>query len=833
VWCTSASDFSPLPFTDFVSVLRYHAITKAQQTAYIFLADGETESARLTFAQLDQRARAIAVQLQALNLQGQTALLLYPPSLDYIAAFLGCLYAGVIAVPAYPPSRHHVQRLTAIIEDAKSAIILSHTELAEKLQSTADHTWTQQLPWLLTNETNMALAQQWQSPAICADSLAFLQYTSGSTGDPKGVMISHGNLLSNQRTIQKNFQHQNTTKVVGWLPFYHDMGLIGNILQPLYLGGCAILMPPLAFLEKPVRWLRAISHYRADTSGGPNFAYDLCVNKITAEQKAGLDLSSWSLAFNGAETVRGQTLARFSRAFAECGFRSQSFHPCYGLAEATLFVAGVVKNQPTLLIDDAVSCGQAGIGSQICIVNPQTQTLCAEGQEGEIWCAGSSIAKGYWRKPELSVQIFQAQIIDNKQYFLRTGDLGKREQGQLIITGRLKELIIIRGRNYYPQDIEFTLTAQIPELIAGACVAFSSFKDAEEQLVIVAEITRHAIRQQQFTAILQAIRQHLTQQCELSASEIILVAPGVIPKTSSGKLRRLACKDLYQQKQLPSLVQKQPFTQAVAAMNQADSTLLLLRDTLQNLPIQHATPLLSRFLLHKVAQLIKVDVATLATDLSLVAMGLDSLKIVELKHNLDSLTGKDVPLSLLLSDDSVAVIAESILTNSHAEIISPVAQVNDAGLSHTQQAMWTVQQLHPSSVVYNLHLALHIQGDIKVDCLQQVIAHLLLKHLILRSVYQVNHDLVQQTLLSAESSISCFEQIAADQWSLAMLQHDMSQRVQQPFNLATELPLRITLYQRSQSRYTLLFCVHHIAVDLWSILHLLEELKNHYLAVLN
>jgi len=325
-----------------VTLLRHRVDQMPDACAYVFLMDGEHQEQSITYKELDSRARMIAGYLQATHKAGERALLLYPSGLDYIVAFFACLYAELIAVPVYPPSRHHLRRLEAIIHDATPTIILTTTEWQSKLQGNGQENWGQnRFDWLVTDQQLSGNATPgWKAYLLKPDSLAFLQYTSGSTGTPKGVMVSHGNLMANQRAIQAAFKHSDDTVVVGWLPFYHDMGLIGNILQPLYLGVPAILMSPMAFLEKPIRWLNTISKYRATTSGGPNFAYELCARKITPEQINTIDLSCWNLAFNGSEPVRSTTLNRFADVFSSCGFRKTAFFPCYGLAEATLFVTG-------------------------------------------------------------------------------------------------------------------------------------------------------------------------------------------------------------------------------------------------------------------------------------------------------------------------------------------------------------------------------------------------------------------------------------------------------------------------------------------------------------
>lgn len=328
-----------------VDLLRYRAQNQSDQTAYIFLQDGETETTQLTYQELDRQARAIAYQLQSMNATGSRALLLYPAGLDFIAAFFGCLYAQVVAVPAYPPRRNqNMSRLQAIVKDAEATIALTTTFLLDNIKEhESKNPELSELQWLTTDNIASDLAQGWQKPVVSSHTLAFLQYTSGSTGTPKGVMVSHGNLLHNLTLIHKCFADTPKSRGVSWLPPYHDMGLIGGVLEPLYVGAPMILMPAVAFIQKPLRWLQAISQFQATTSGGPNFAYELCTQKITPEQLASLDLSNWELAFTGAEPVRAETLEQFAATFEPCGFRKEAFHPCYGMAETTLIVSGGLK----------------------------------------------------------------------------------------------------------------------------------------------------------------------------------------------------------------------------------------------------------------------------------------------------------------------------------------------------------------------------------------------------------------------------------------------------------------------------------------------------------
>ncbi|MBV9389919.1 MAG: fatty acyl-AMP ligase [Chroococcidiopsidaceae cyanobacterium CP_BM_ER_R8_30] len=560
----SCNDFN---FSTLVELLRYRALHQPNKIAFTFLEDGETESSRLTYQELDRHARAIAAQLQSISAPGERALLLYPSTLEFITAFFGCLYAGVVAVPAYPPKRNQkMSRLQAIVDSSQALVALTNTsELTTIEPRIAQNPELEAMQWLATDKTTIDLAADWQEPALCENTVAFLQYTSGSTGTPKGVMVTHGNILHNQQTIKIGFGHTEKTIFVGWLPLFHDMGLIGNVLQPLYLGIPSILMSPVAFLQKPFRWLQAISRYKATTSGGPNFAYDLCVRKITPEQRASLDLSSWEVAFNGAEPVRAETLEQFTDAFAPCGFRAKAFYPCYGMAETTLFVSGGVKTAlPVVLsvegeaieqnqivaavsnqerIQRIVGCGQTWLEHKVAIVEPESLIQCADGQVGEIWVHGPSVAQGYWHRPEETEQIFNAYMADTKEGpFLRTGDLGFLQDGELFVTGRLKDVIIVWGRNHYPQDIELTAEKSHPALRPGCGAAFTVEVNGQQRLVIVQEVERSYLRKLNVNEVVGDIRYAVAQQHDLEVYSVLLLKTGSIPKTSSGKIQRHACR---------------------------------------------------------------------------------------------------------------------------------------------------------------------------------------------------------------------------------------------------------------------------------------------------
>jgi len=471
-----------------IELLSHRAHTQSDQIAYTFLQDGNDETARLSYGQLDQQARAIAAHLQSLNLAGERALLLYPSGLEFIAAFFGCLYANVVAIPAYPPRPNQkMMRLGAIIADADAKLVLTTSALAQGIESRFTQTPDlATLPCLATDSVTETRSQSWQAPDISSDTLAFLQYTSGSTGTPKGVMVSHRNLLHNCQVMQQAFALTSDSVMVSWLPCFHDMGLIFGILEPLYVGAIDILMPPTAFVQHPARWLQTLSHYRGTHSGGPNFAYELCLSKVKPNQLVDLDLSSWRYAYNGAEPVRRETLEAFAEKFKPCGFRPSALYPCYGMAEATLMISGGAGNTKPIyhsvdasalarnqVVDAAASvkslvgCGQGWLDTQIVVVDPESLTLCNADQVGEVWVSGSSVAQGYWQRSEQTAETFEARLPNGEGPFLRTGDLGYLRNGELFIIGRLKDVVIIRGRNHYPQDIELTVQQSHPALRMG------------------------------------------------------------------------------------------------------------------------------------------------------------------------------------------------------------------------------------------------------------------------------------------------------------------------------------------------------------------------------
>ena len=690
------------------AMLRWRAEEFGALTLYTYLVDGETQEVRLTCRELESRALAIASLLQSLGQSGDRVILLCPPGIEFITALYGSICAGMIAVPAYPP--HNTQtmaRLEAIVEDSRAAFLLATSSVIEKLEQRSS------LSPLLSGLHHISLdniphvpAAAWRQPVLEGDSVALLQYTSGSTGKPKGVMISHGNLFHNVSSFRTSFVRVPDTRGVMWLPPYHDMGLVGGIIAPLFYGRPIVLMSPFHFLQKPIRWLDAISRYRATISGGPNFAYDLCVRKIAPEQREGLDLSSWDVAFNGAEPVRPETLDRFAAAFEPYGFQRSAFLSCYGLAEATLLVTGRLrKSEPTILHVDAralqvdrllsvscgknngrvlVGCGGAASEQKFLIVDPETCTQRNEGEIGEIWVGGPSVARGYWDRPEETRESFHAVLADTGEGpFLRTGDLGFVHNQELFVTGRLKDLIIIRGRNHYPQDIELTVEKSHPALRSGCGAAFSIDVDDQERLVVVHEVERGHLRNLNADAVFSAIREAVSEQHELQVYAIILIKTFSISKTPSGKIQRHVVRTGFFDGTLQIIAQDIGLPGTVQEELPAENNITGLREKLGNEPPERLLPLLESYLRDKVARLVRVAPGSINTQKPLRALGIDSLMAVELKLSIETDTGSAVPMEAVFQGASISDLAAHVLsrmtgnTDDDAAAVSPCCAENN------------------------------------------------------------------------------------------------------------------------------------------------------------
>jgi acyl-CoA synthetase (AMP-forming)/AMP-acid ligase II len=556
-------------------VLARRAKTQSNARAYVFLKERGGEDASLTFGQLEQRATALAARIAARAQPGQRAILSFQPGLDFIVAFFGCLRAGVIAVPLMVPRRASARDSSAaILADCAPRLIITNSAMRKLRPDAVERFRDAQVDWLMTDGAGeMSVPERNALPnGSGRDDIALLQYTSGSTSSPKGVMVSHGNLLGNLEMIRRALGMTPRSTCVCWIPLYHDMGLILNALASLYAGANCVLMAPGSFMQRPISWLRAIHDYRAEVAGAPNFAFDLCVNRFREEHAEGLELSCWKVAYNAAEPVRADTLERFAAKFAPYGFDRNALCAFYGLAEATVLVTGgptqgpvtrtvsrasLSRHQISAPASDAdrhilVGCGHAVFGELVAIVAPESGQQLGANRIGEIWVSGPNVAQGYWKNPRATRQTFQAVIKGRDDAWLRTGDLGfLDEEGELFVTGRIKDIIIIRGINHYPQDIENTAYRSHAALRRDCGAAFAAAdQNDNELLVIVHEVERTQRHNLEIDDILGAIREAVVNEHEIAVGEIVLVRPGTLPKTTSGKVQRNLTRLLWQQRRL-------------------------------------------------------------------------------------------------------------------------------------------------------------------------------------------------------------------------------------------------------------------------------------------
>lgn len=595
-----------------LSILERRALLEPDRTALFFLRDGSNIQDRLSYGQLLAEARRVAAYLTAQQMEAQRILLLFPPGLDFVKAFLGCLIAKAIAVPVFPPHRNdHLRRMAAISADAQSTLALSTHTAIRRMEKLGVDKVLDGLPPCLALEDMQVEATTALPGTFDRTAVAFLQYTSGSTGNPKGIMIRHGNLLQNLADLDQGGGHTPDSSILSWLPVYHDMGLIYGVLLPLYKGIPGYLLSPVSFLARPFQWLEAMSHYKITHSVAPNFAFDLCMDAGLASSMDGMDFSHLIALGNGAEPIRADTLLRFWQWLAPFGLKKEALCPCYGLAEATLKVATKSSDQDLLILpldarqlkqgvvevvsgDSAaakfvVGCGSSTIDTAVCIVDPATELACAPGQIGEIWVKGSTVAGGYWNQPATSAAVFAAHRKDNGEGpFLRTGDLGFLQEGQLFVTGRIKEMLIIHGVNHYPHDIEATVQASHPLLQKEICAAIALTVAGEERLVVLQEFgTQHLGDGNHVSAICEAIHDSVVQHHEIVPLSVILVKRRSIPHTSSGKKQRLRCRALLEEGKLDIVSYSKPFFEKAdspeswisamvfQAMVQADGTALV------------------------------------------------------------------------------------------------------------------------------------------------------------------------------------------------------------------------------------------------------------------
>ncbi|AVE04890.1 non-ribosomal peptide synthetase [Pseudomonas palleroniana] len=821
-------DAFELPRT-LVQSLQRRAAQTPDQVALRFLAESAEHNVVLSYRDLDQRARTIAAALQANAALGERAVLLFPSGPDYVAAFFGCLYAGVIAVPAYPPEstrRHHQERLLSIIKDAEPRLLLTIASLADGLARIENAP-----PVLSVDNLDSAVADGWIEPELQADDIAFLQYTSGSTALPKGVQVSHGNLVANEVLIRRGFgiDLNPDDVIVSWLPLYHDMGLIGGLLQPIFSGVPCVLMAPAYFLGRPLRWLEAISEYGGTISGGPDFAYRLCSERVSESALERLDLSRWRVAYSGSEPIRLDTLERFAEKFAACGFSSNHFFASYGLAEATLFVAGGTRGQgiPAMRMDEQalaanraepgqgsaiMSCGTSQPEHAVLIADPHTLKALADNHVGELWATGPSIAHGYWRNPEATAKTFVQQA---GRTWLRTGDLGFIRDGEVYITGRLKDLLIVRGHNLYPQDIEQTLEREVQGIRKGRVAAFAVQHQGLEGIGIAAEISRSVQKILAPEALIKAIRQAVAEACQEAPSVVVLLNPGALPKTSSGKLQRAACALRHADGSLDRYAQF-PEVQA----NASDAAL--------ESPLQQQIAAIW-------CEQLQVD--TVAADDHFFLLGGNSITATQVVARLREALGLELNLRLLFEAPILSAFAADVAQLQQdggvaQGAIHALSRQDELPQSLAQNRLWITWQLDPHSSAYTIPGGLRLRGELDEDAVRSSFAQLVQRHEALRTrFYERDGQAFQRVDKNTEFDLQRIDlsdlPVAERESRAEQIREDQARA---PFDLEKGPLLRVTLVRLDDEDHHLLVTLHHIIADGWSLNILIDEFSRLYAA---
>lgn len=822
--------------------LSEHVRQRPQQTALTFLRDGENDTVTLTYSELDQRARAIAGHILAVAPNAKRALLLHPPGLEFAAALCGCFYAGVTAVPCYPPSSkfnsRSGERFLRLVNDAQVELAL--TDSANVSRIFLHLKQLSNLRLLATDKT-----EEWEGvvfPDIRPDDLALIQYTSGSTGSPKGVKLSQANLMANLSAIEQSFGRGESACVVNWLPPYHDMGLIGSILGSLVCGYALVMLEPRHFLQKPLRWLQAISRYRADTSGGPGFAYDLCASNIAAEEIEKLDLSCWELAFCGAETVRAATLRRFSSTFARSGFSKSALFPCYGLAEATLMATAARRTEGARIVtldttalsmgyavpsqqqnaSELVSCGKPGASMALRIVDPKTLQVCEVGTIGEIWLSGASVSQGYWNQHEASRNTFENKLEhEGEACWLRTGDLGFVLDGELFVSGRLKDLIIIRGRNYHPPDIEEVICSSHPALAFNACAAFSVETETGEQLVIAAEVRREARHRLDGARVVRAMRAALSESLELRAQVELLLMPGTLPRTTSGKISRTACRQQYLSGHwAPIPVDESQFASPPAYARPSSAT--------------------EEKLFRHIATVLRVPADSLDQELSLGILGMDSLKRVELAITLEQSFGIHLNVELFEPDLTLAEMAKMLQKaplrdneeaknqlNSEADAFDKPGR--EVPLTPLQHAFLHAGVEKPESFLEIVYL--RTPRNLKIAALQLALSNLEASYDSLRLRFHNDGSGWKQVYGNRGTSL-LFELLDATGLSATAVREQraaMVGKLKSGINLAEGPLVKAVLYNRGTQESGILgLSFHHLVIDVLSASIFITTLQHAY-----
>lgn len=790
-----------------------------------------------TYQALHQRSVCLASHIQHQAKAGDRALLLMDTGIDYVASFFACQYLGITAIPSFPPEstkEQHIARTVGIAEDSQAAVVLTTARFGETVQAMVDLTTQSTMLVVDTVEEATCLAQKHQAHE---DEISFLQYTSGSTAKPKGVMVSHRNLIANEKAITESLETSTEDVFVSWLPLFHDMGLIGGLLQPLFRGFPLVLASPRYFMEKPVRWLELISEYKGTISGGPDFAFRLCLERIKAKQKETLDLSSWRVAFSGAEPIRHDTLLDFTDSFSVSGFNKNALYPCYGLAEGTLLVTGSKASGGALInafsndglsqgdavvveakdsrntseYSHQVSCGFVPSAHKVRISCPASLAPLADGKIGEILAAGPSIAVGYWRNEAATAQTFVE--LDGERW-LRTGDVGYVFEGQLYISGRQKDLIIMNGHNVYPQDIERAIEGGLQFVRKGRVSAFPVKSLESGEGIGLAIETSNVYRNETAAEVTaQIVRDFIISEFNVAPELLLLLDQGGLPKTSSGKLQRSACLKLHQRQKLP--------TYAIFDHQQLQD----LSDELAE--DQTLWTEFERAMAGIWQQVLRYPVRNKHAEFF--ALGGNSIKATQLLAQVQQRFNCYIePASVFESSQFEAFCQLVENATQSRDYLIPVQQHTEAVLSAQQLRQWFLWQLQPTSNAYHIGGMFELSGTLDVTRFKQSCAALLQQHPILTHRYYKN-TLGEVVQAATEQNLDwtyvdlTVGETSAEEWT--------AEFNQPPFDLSQGENCRIALLKTAQETFQWVVVVHHIAADAWSFDLLLAQVVENYMAL--
>jgi amino acid adenylation domain-containing protein len=860
-------------YIDLVGLLQYQAAEPSGETrGYVFLSEGKADF-RLTYKDLDRQARAVGGYLQSMGMQGERALLLYPPGLSFLVGFFGCLYAGAVPVPAYSP-RHKraMSRIVAIGEDAQARAVLTNSAESfgpvEKIDAFVRGARpllvaTDALPVPTGGASRFGWEDAWRPITFAANDVAYLQYTSGSTSSPRGVMITHANVLANARGMVGRWGHSDSDVFMTWLPHFHDMGLVFGLLLPLYQGVTCFQMSPSSFVQRPLRWIEALSRYNASHTAAPNFAYDLCTRAEAADLGA-LDLSSLRVALNGAEPVQRDTMDRFAAAFRGAGLSPDACRPGYGLAEATLVVSAVGAEEAPRFCElepvplsrghaieavkargdgkavTGVSCGLPLECQRVAVVEPVTARHCTPGEVGEVWVSGPCVASGYWNRPGETDAVFGARLAgegNGDGRYLRTGDLAFLSDGHVYITGRIKDVIIVRGRNFYPQDIERAVQDSHRAFRQHGGAAFGVEIDGEERLVVVQELERGYRNESLSTLdeLASVARQAVMDECELNLYTVVFLKRGTLPMTSSGKVQRSVCRTMFLQGTLDCVEGTPP--RGADQAGECPPPVVPDRLAFAALDRGKRLAVLEAYLVRLLAARLGDRRLRVRSQDTLMNLGVDSISIVSLANRVHSEWGVSVPLARLLDDPSISELAEEIVEAMPASSSSHGTPSRLDGESNSDEgtepllgqcALWFQHSLRPDSAIYNIARAASIQGTCDTGALSRALQTLARRHDALRSVFAQGVSGLRLHV-SPDASPS-FEEEDLTSLSQEQARARIQEEAMRPFDLAVGPLMRVRLFTHPSQGQILLIVIHHIIADFWSVEIILRELAHLYVS---